>query len=65
MSRASAEISLLAIADNLKLIKSKTNAQVLAVVKADAYGHGLIQVGKVAESVGADWLGTAHFEIVE
>ena len=62
MSRASAEISLLAIADNLKLIKSKTNAQVLAVVKADAYGHGLIQVGKVAESVGADWLGTALLE---
>jgi alanine racemase len=62
MSRASAEISLLAIADNLKLIKSKTNAQVLAVVKADAYGHGLIQVGKVAENVGADWLGTALLE---
>ncbi len=62
MSRASAEISLLAIADNLKLIKCKTNAQVLAVVKADAYGHGLIQVGKAAESVGADWLGTALLE---
>ena len=62
MSRASAEISLLAIADNLKLIKSKTNAQVLAVVKADAYGHGLIQVGKAAENVGADWLGTALLE---
>ena len=62
MSRASAEISLLAIADNLKLIKSKTNAQVLAVVKADAYGHGLIQVGKAAADVGADWLGTALLE---
>ena len=62
MSRASAEISLLAIADNLKLIKSKTNAQVLAVVKAEAYGHGLIQVGKAAENVGADWLGTALLE---
>ena len=62
MSRASAEISLLAIADNLKLIKSKTNAQVLAVVKAEAYGHGLIQVGKAAENAGADWLGTALLE---
>ena len=62
MSRASAEINLLAIANNLKLIKSKTNAQVLAVVKADAYGHGLIQVGKVAEDAGADWLGTALLE---
>ena len=42
MNRASAEVSLSAIADNLKLIKSKTDSQVLAVVKADAYGHGLI-----------------------
>jgi alanine racemase len=62
MSRASAEINLSAIADNLKLIKGKTNAQVLAVVKADAYGHGLIQVGKAAESAGANWLGTALLE---
>ena len=62
MSRASAEINLSAIADNLKLIKGKTNAQVLAVVKADAYGHGLIQVGKAAEAAGANWLGTALLE---
>ena len=62
MNRASAEVNLLAIADNLKLIKSKTDAQVLAVVKADAYGHGLIQVGKAAADAGADWLGTALLE---
>ena len=62
MSRASAVVNLSAIADNLKLIKSKTSAQVLAVVKADAYGHGLIQVGKAAEAAGADWLGTALLE---
>ena len=62
MSRASAEINLSAIADNLKLIKGKTNAQLLAVVKADAYGHGLIQVGRAAEAAGANWLGTALLE---
>jgi alanine racemase len=62
MSRASAEINLSAIGDNLKLIKGKTNAQLLAVVKADAYGHGLIQVGKAAEAAGANWLGTALLE---
>ena len=59
MNRAIAEVSLSAIIDNLKFIKSKTDAQVLAVVKADAYGHGLIQVGKAAADAGADWLGTA------
>ena len=62
MNRASAEVSLSAIADNLKFIKSKTDAQVLAVVKADAYSHGLIQVGKAATDAGADWLGTALLE---
>lgn len=62
MSRASAEINLSAIADNLKLIKNKTNAQVLAVVKADAYGHGLLPVARAAQDAGADWLGTALLE---
>ena len=62
MNRASAEVNLSAIVDNLKFIKSKTDAQVLAVVKADAYGHGLIQVGKAAADAGADWLGTALLE---
>jgi alanine racemase len=62
MSRAVAEVDLSAIAQNLKLIKAKTNAQVLAVVKADAYGHGLVPVAKAAAAAGADWLGTALLE---
>ena len=62
MSRARAEINLAAITFNLKFIKSKTSAQVLAVVKADAYGHGLLDVAKAAEKAGADWLGTALLE---
>ena len=62
MSRARVEINLSAIAENQKFIKRKTSAQVLAVVKADAYGHGLIEVAKAAEKAGADWLGTALLE---
>jgi alanine racemase len=62
MSRARAEINLAAIASNLKFIKSKSKSQVLAVVKADAYGHGLVAVAKAAEEAGADWLGTALLE---
>ena len=62
MSRAVAEVDLSAIAHNLKLIKEKTKAQVLAVVKADAYGHGLVPVAKAAVAAGADWLGTALLE---
>ena len=62
MSRAVAEVDLSAVAHNLKLIKEKTSAQVLAVVKADAYGHGLVPVAKAAVAAGADWLGTALLE---
>ena len=62
MSRASAEINLSAIIQNFKSIKSRTTADVLAVVKADAYGHGLIPVSKALEEAGANWFGTALLE---
>ena len=62
MSRACAEINLSAITQNFKSIKSRTTADVLAVVKADAYGHGLIPVSKALEEAGADWFGTALLE---
>ena len=57
--RAFVEVNLKAIANNINLIKSKTSAQILAVVKADAYGHGLIPVAKCAIDAGATWLGVA------
>ena len=57
MSRACVEVNLSAIVQNFKSIKSRTTADVLAVVKADAYGHGLIPVSKTLEGAGADWFG--------
>ena len=62
MARAAAYINLDAIAKNISLIAEKTNSDLLAVVKADAYGHGLIPVAKTAKSAGANWLGTALLE---
>lgn len=35
-------------------------AQVMAVVKADGYGHGAIEIAQTAVAAGATWLGTAH-----
>ena len=60
--RAVVEINLRAISNNIALIKSRTSAQILAVVKADAYGHGLIPVANCAIKSGATWLGTALLE---
>ena len=60
--RAFVEVNLKAISNNIKLVKSKTQAEILAVVKADAYGHGLIPVAKCAVDAGATWLGVALLE---
>ncbi len=55
-----AEIDLVAIAANVQLaVKRAGAAQVMAVVKADAYGHGAVPVAKAALSAGATWLGVA------
>ena len=61
-NRAEAIIDTAAIAANVELIKSATRADLLAVVKADAYGHGLIPVAKAALGAGASWLGVALLE---
>ncbi|NQU37625.1 MAG: alanine racemase [Actinobacteria bacterium] len=61
--RAWAEIDLAAIAANTaRLIDVAGNAEVMAVVKADAYGHGLVPVARTVREAGADWLGVALIE---
>ncbi len=58
-----AVIDLNAIAHNIALIKNFTNnRQLMAVVKADAYGHGLVPVAKTCVTAGADALAVALVE---
>jgi len=59
MARAEAIIDLGALEYNIKRLLSNTKAEGLAVVKADAYGHGLVPVAERALKAGAKWLGTA------
>jgi alanine racemase len=61
-NRAEAVIDLSAIRKNVALLKGKAGVDLLAVVKADAYGHGLIPVAKAALEGGASWLGVALLE---
>jgi alanine racemase len=60
--RAEARIDLDRIAANINVLKGPSHTPLMAVVKADAYGHGLIEVGLAAERSGADWLGVALLE---
>lgn len=60
--RAEAIVDLSAIKSNVELLKKTSGTKLLAVVKADAYGHGIIPVAQAAISAGADYLGVALLE---
>ena len=62
MNRAEARIDTAHLAFNIAHLKSTSKTPLMAVVKADAYGHGLLGVGLSAEKAGADWLGVALLE---
>lgn len=58
------EIDLGALGHNLKQVKKIVGpkVKVMAVVKSDGYGHGLIEVSKRLISCGADYLGVGSIE---
>jgi alanine racemase len=60
--RAEALVDLNAIKANVEALKKSSGTNLLAVVKADAYGHGLVPVAKAALDAGATYLGVALLE---
>jgi len=57
---AEAVVDLGAVRDNVRALKAAApGAQLLAVVKADGYGHGMLPSAGAALAGGADWLGVA------
>ena len=61
-NRAEAIIDLDRITANVKHLKALAGVDLMAVVKADAYGHGLIPVARAALAGGATSLGVALLE---
>ncbi len=58
-----AEISFTALAHNLQIIKDIVgDAKIMAVVKAEAYGHGLVPVAKELTRLGVDHLAVSFLE---
>ncbi|MBN1549926.1 alanine racemase [bacterium] len=58
-----AEIDLSAIKHNLTTIQQRVKpAKIIAVVKANAYGHGIIRVADAAVKSGVDFLGVGFLE---
>ncbi|MEZ5185226.1 MAG: alanine racemase [Candidatus Nanopelagicales bacterium] len=63
MTRAEARIDLRAFAHNLETLRRAAPESLqMAIVKADAYGHGLLPMARAARSSGAEWLGVALFD---
>ncbi|MEU5215575.1 alanine racemase [Streptomyces sp. NPDC020807] len=59
--RARAEIDLGALRANVRTLRARIapHTRIMAVVKADAYGHGAVRCARAALEAGAEWLGTA------
>jgi alanine racemase len=57
------EVDLKKLSHNLDVIKNEVgNRKIMAVVKANAYGHGLVEISKHLEKEGIDYLGVAFIE---
>ena len=65
--RAEVVVDLDAIADNVATLRRRVRERspdtlMMTVVKADGYGHGLVEAARAARAGGADWLGAAVLE---
>lgn len=64
LKRTWAEIDLDALAHNYHVLRQKAgdNVKFLGVVKADAYGHGSVQVSRLLQELGADYLAVSSID---
>jgi len=57
------EINLARLEANFKAIKQFVgNTLIMPILKANAYGHGLLEIARFMENIGADYLGVAVLE---
>lgn len=57
-----AVVDLSAVRDNVRTFRRLVPQDVMAVVKADAFGHGAVPVARAAIEAGATWIGVARAE---
>ena len=61
--RAEIVVDLAAVRRNVTTLKDRCgDVQMMTVVKADGYGHGMVEVARAAREAGADWLGVATID---
>ncbi|HEX6500233.1 MAG TPA: alanine racemase [Micromonosporaceae bacterium] len=62
MAQAEIVVDLDAVRQNVARLRSSTTAEVMAVVKADGYGHGMVPAARAALLGGATWLGVCTLD---
>jgi alanine racemase len=62
MWQAEIRVDLNAIRHNVARLRAATSAELMAVVKGDGYGHGMVPVARACLDAGADWLGVCTLD---
>src|SRR5262245_12349985 len=62
VARDEVVVDLDAIRHNVRLLRDLSGVQMMTVVKADGYGHGMREAARAARDAGAEWLGVATID---
>jgi len=54
-----AVVSINALKNNLAYLKKKSGADVMPILKANAYGHGIVEIAKICRKLGVKYIGVA------
>ena len=55
-------VDLAAVAANARLLARRATGELMAVVKADGFGHGAVDIARTALANGATWLGVTSLD---
>ena len=62
VARAEIVVDLAAIRHNVRTLRELTGVRMMTVVKADGYGHGMVEVARAAREAGSEWIGVATID---
>jgi len=55
-------VDLASIRHNVRTLRELTGVASMTVVKADGYGHGMVEVARAAREAGSEWIGVATMD---
>ena len=62
VARPEIVVDLAAVRHNVRTLHELTGVASMTVVKADGYGHGMVEVARAARAAGSEWLGVATID---